>query len=401
MNRDFMMGAELALRGAGIKDEATRQSYLNKLTDAQIAKFTQDIKNEQDFQQYAQNFMKPTWGTTGAYTPPGATTEMMTTQPSLGSPEFIQGAMKFLSPAQAVTAATALETRETPQQKFLRDAMIAQIRAGKETPSDFGIFYKAHKAKGLTDEQVSTLWHDQKVKEASASGQARAAGFGDIRQLMVIDPVTKQPRYMNANEINEANKAAQAAGTPENMPQPAAQNVEQIGKVAKAKVPGTMRAASVVTASNVMNQEVPEIINLRQVVKAKNLLPTGGIKSLEAFNQWVGAETSDPDTALLKKKVKMLADNLQRTIGGSQGGQWAFEVAADILNPAYDTPAFTNIVLSHTKTLQRMAKAYQTYGSQEVEVDSNWDKAVMELSKRGKIINDQTIAQALKKLGGK
>jgi hypothetical protein len=281
-----------------------------------------------------------------------------------------------------------LETKETPAQKHARAVEIAQITAGAKTPNEIELIRKAQAG---DKEAAATLAELQKrrIEASSASGAARAEGFGNIRQLMIIDPVTKQPRFANANEINEMNKSGV-------QPQPAQQNLEQITKVAEAKVPGSQRAASVRTAATVMKQEVPEIISLRGIVKAKNLLPTGGFKDLESVNQWVMAKASDPDTALLKKKVKMLADNLQRTIGGSQGGEWAFKVAADILDPSFDTPAFTRIVNSHTETLNRMANAYKNYGK---DVDPKTEKAIAELIRRGKTVNEQTISQALKLIG--
>lgn len=123
-----------------------------------------------------------------------------------------------------------------------------------------------------------------------------------------------------------------------------------------------MRGASIITAADVFNKEAPELITLRNIVQAKNLLPTGGWKDLEALNQWLGMKASDPDVAELKKKTKLTADLLQRTIGGSQGGQWAFEVAADILDPSLAPQAFKRIWTSHSMTLTRMANEYKHLG---------------------------------------
>lgn len=122
------------------------------------------------------------------------------------------------------------------------------------------------------------------------------------------------------------------------------------------------RAASIITASNTFEKEMPEIIALRKRVQAKNLLPSGGLKDMEAVNQWLGTKTSDPDAAELKKKVKLHADLLQRTFGGSQGGQWAFEVAADILDPTLSDAAFERVYRSHDRTMKNMANEYKNFG---------------------------------------
>lgn len=119
------------------------------------------------------------------------------------------------------------------------------------------------------------------------------------------------------------------------------------------------------TASNVFNAEMPEIIEIRNRVAENGLLPTGGFKDVEVFNQWLNAKTNDEDTVILKKKVKLLADTLQRTVGGSQGGQWAFEVAADILDGTYSPRVFQKILESHGKTLKRMADEYANFGQKE------------------------------------
>jgi hypothetical protein len=106
---------------------------MSKITHANLAEAAQKLKQEQGFEQYAQQFMKPqmpdTSGASG-YVPEGATPQGMTQQPSMMSPEFIQGAIPFLTPPQAVTALLSQEGKESPQARLMRELMVAQIRAG-------------------------------------------------------------------------------------------------------------------------------------------------------------------------------------------------------------------------------------------------------------------------------
>lgn len=74
--------------------------------------------------------------------------------------------------------------------------------------------------------------------------------------------------------------------------------------------------------------------------------------------------SSDPDTAELKKRTTLLADNLQRTIGGTSGGQWAFNVASTLLDPTLAPEAFTRVMNAHGQQIGEMARAYQSFGEE-------------------------------------
>ena len=183
----------------------------------------------------------------------------------------------------------------------------------------------------------------------------RYKGLGDIRTQNIIDEDTGKATPATINEITALKKKGK-------VPEAAGYSPAKKQELAEAGQRGGSRAASVRTASKVFDLEAPELIELREKVKAKNLLPTGGFKDLEAVDQWALSKSSDPDVVLFKKKTKFLADTLQRTIGGTAGGQWAFEVAADILDGSYDTPAFAGVVNSHGTTLRRMANEYRNFG---------------------------------------
>jgi len=246
---------------------------------------------------------------------------------------------KYVNPS---TGATIAEGK--PKEAFSGDAKLIFTMQNDPDPA------KRAQAKAIYEQEMSG-----KINIAKASGEARAAAFGDIRMVNVIDPNTGMARPMAVNEYNE--RAAKGEVLP--LAQYDVDIKEQLAAAAQRS--GT-RAASVRTASEVYDQEAPELLRLRQKAQAKGLLPTGGLKDIEAVNQWLGKKVSDPETVVLQKKTKMLADTLQRTIGGSQGGEWAFRVAADILDPTYDQATFKAVLESHGNTLRSMATAYKEFG---------------------------------------
>jgi len=229
------------------------------------------------------------------------------------------------------------------------------------TPTDYKTFYNSQKELGKTDSEISKEWHRLKIEESMAVGKGRAEAYGDIRLTTVVDTKDPNPdtrlKTMSVNQFNDLNSQF-----PDRYVQ-SSQSPEQKEMMAAAAQRGGMRSANVQTAYDVFAKEAPELASLRAKVQAKGLLPEG-IKDIGALNQWVGKKINDPDVAELQKKTKLLADTLQRTIGGTQGGQWAFEVAADILDPTYDTKAFSRILQSHTKTFARMAEAYKNFGKE-------------------------------------
>ena len=176
-----------------------------------------------------------------------------------------------------------------------------------------------------------------------------------------------------------------------------------IEKRSQAVMRGGATTANVTAASKMYNQEYPELIKLRQKVQAKGLLPTGQLKDMEAINQWLGMKTSDPDTALLKKKTMFLADSLMRVMGSSQGGEWAFKVAADILDPSLAPDAFSAIMKSHGIAMERMAKARQEFGQPIqppiLEGEEGEEQQTTEQYETGKIYTDDKGRKA-KYLGG-
>jgi len=205
---------------------------------------------------------------------------------------------------------------------------------------------------------------ERKIKEGEAVGEGRTKGYGKIRLTTVVDTQNPDPdtrlKTMNINQFNEAN-----AKEPGRYVQ-ASQSPEQKEAMSQAVQRGGATTSNVVAAVKMYTQEAPELIELRERVREKGLLPESGFKDIGALNQWLGAKTNDQDTALLQKKTKFLADSLMRVIGGSQGGEWAFKVASDILDPSYSPEAFSGIVNSHGEAMIRMAKARTSFGKSDI-----------------------------------
>ena len=187
--------------------------------------------------------------------------------------------------------------------------------------------------------------------------KARAEAWGKVKPIYVDDPDHPgQAISMNMDEFNRRIENGEVLHPAQYSPQVAA-------RMTAARQSAGARAAMVNTASTVYDAEMPRLIELRNIVSKKGLLPgEGALKSMGDINQWLGQKTTDPDVAELQKKTKLMADNLQKTLGGSQGGEWAFKVASDILDPTYSPKAFERILKSHSGTLKEMSNAYRNFG---------------------------------------
>ncbi len=213
---------------------------------------------------------------------------------------------------------------------------------------------KEFMSQGLSEEDAEKKAYET---EKGIAGVERTKVWGDIKTLAVQDPENPDRAIpVTANELNQMIAEGKR-------PTMAAYNPDIKEAQAEASQRGGARSAQIETAGKVFDLEKPELIALRNKVQQKGLLPGGDeIKDINAINLWAGKKTSDPDVAELQKKTTLLADTLQKTIGGAQGGEWAFEVARDILDPSYNPEAFTRIMESHSKTIKRLAGAYSDFG---------------------------------------
>jgi hypothetical protein len=194
----------------------------------------------------------------------------------------------------------------------------------------------------------------EKLQINVAGSQARGASYANERFYSVVDTQDVSEKYPGGTP-------RQVKGIDINKDPgryiPASADVELAGQRSRERSTGGAQATAAAAASYTYNREAPELIELRNKVHAKGLLPTN-IRTIEGIQQWAGTESSDPDTALLKKKTIMISDALQRVMG-QQGGEWAYKAAMDILDPRLAPKAYENIVLSHGKTLERTAFARQ------------------------------------------
>ena len=126
------------------------------------------------------------------------------------------------------------------------------------------------------------------------------------------------------------------------------------------------RAVTVTTAYDTFKREGPGLLELRRKVGEKGMLPDSRFKDINALEQWWGKRTSDPDIAELQKKVQLMADMLQKNFGSTMGGEWAFDVAADIIDPRYSTEAFERIWVSHERTMKEHAQSFERYARGEL-----------------------------------
>jgi hypothetical protein len=148
-------------------------------------------------------------------------------------------------------------------------------------------------------------------------------------------------------------------------------NVDLRQEKAEAAQRGGSQTANVDAANKLYNENLPEIIALREKVAKKGLLPDTQFKDLNGVKQWIGMKTSDPDVVELQGKVKLMADNLQKTLGGSQGGEWAFKVADTLLDPSYQADAFKRRMESHGKDLKRLATIRKSFGKDNTPIKAD------------------------------
>lgn len=222
--------------------------------------------------------------------------------------------------------------------------------------------YKRENPNATQDEINLAIANEQQKRDVAKSaeqGRARYEALGKFKIQAFYDNKTDSVVSMNADDFNKANsnepgRFINASASP-----------EQKEKLAQASQRGGATTANVTAAVKMYKLEAPEIIELREVVKEKGLMPEEKFKDMGELNQWLDRKLNDPDAALLQKKTKFLADSLMRVIGGTQGGEWAFKVASDILDPSYSPDVFANIVNSHGLAMERMGWARKDFGKNE------------------------------------
>jgi len=226
---------------------------------------------------------------------------------------------------------------------------------------DFVIGYKQDHPNASTSQMVKA-YQEQKAR----SSGLRYEGLAKARGKDVWDTRTKTWVPSNQFEVNrmmqfDPTRFQSASYARYTDPVAGDKYALQQAKEAFKKVPASQRGASIITSSKLLEKEIPEIVELRYKVEQKGALPESVFKDVNKLNQWLGEKTSDPDLALLRKKVLLLSESLQRIMGSSQGGEWAFEVSKDILDPSFKGEAFEKIAYSHANMLSRLAKEYVNF----------------------------------------
>jgi len=290
--------------------------------------------------------------------------------------------------AEFIAAQTFGEVSKT-RQGILKAAMdkFKNDYIGQSTPKTatqafiqgFSEKYKRENPNATQDEINLAIADEQQkrdVTKSAAQGRARYEALGKYKIQAFYDNKTDSVVSMNADDFNKANsnepgRFINASASP-----------EQKEKLAKAGQRGGATTANVAAAVKMYKLEAPEIIELREKVKSKGLMPEEKFKDVGALNQWIDRKLNDPDAALLQKKTKFLADSLMRVIGGTQGGEWAFKVASDILDPSYSPETFANIVNSHGLAMERMAWARQDFGKDGTPPNAIPSGAVPIINKR-------------------
>ncbi len=198
----------------------------------------------------------------------------------------------------------------------------------------------------------AAAYEKRKTLAPRAYGEQRLTIMRETPQA-VYDNVDGQFKYVKKGMATNPRYAPPATG-------------EGAEKTSAARQRGGPMAAQINAANDLYQENLPKVIALRNIVAQKGLLPDSPLTDINALNQWLQAKYSDPDLVELQGKVKLMADNLQKTIGGGQGGEWAFKVADTLLNPTYQGAAFERRMRSHGQDLVTLSKSRRNFGKTPV-----------------------------------
>ena len=128
---------------------------------------------------------------------------------------------------------------------------------------------------------------------------------------------------------------------------------------------GGTRAMNLTVANNVYQKTIPEVIDLRRKLRREDFPNLSKLKDFNAVDQWARTRTSDPVLSKFKGKVLILSEQLQR-IFTSQGGEWAFKAAQQLLDGSLDAPAFESLAMGHATDLNRAASEARSFGEESL-----------------------------------
>lgn len=136
----------------------------------------------------------------------------------------------------------------------------------------------------------------------------------------------------------------------------------------KAKQQGGQQAVNAYVTADTYKAEAAELKALRDKIMNDNPSAFSGvgskIRKMNRISQLAQLETGDnPDLAEFIKGTTLLADLLQKAVGGTQGGQWAFELASKLLDPTMPPNAYDATIDKHMRTLETKARLYAGAGT--------------------------------------
>ena len=140
--------------------------------------------------------------------------------------------------------------------------------------------------------------------------------------------------------------------------------IAQADALAKVKVSNSTRSFVLRDAANSLTSDRTTILSLREKVGQMPSLP-GEFKSLEELRQYLKKKTNNRDVNELHGRTLLAAEKLSKTIGGSQGGQYAIEFARQLLDPSLDPISFQAVYDAHLDTISTSAEFYKTAGDSQ------------------------------------
>lgn len=238
-----------------------------------------------------------------------------------------------------------------------RDAVRISNYAKTLSPKERKIYLEKFKARRDQDGNI----YGVSQKEDKAPAQVlKMVMPGAQKPRAIYQQVTGVPGMTFNKETGEYAIKVKGKSIPVGDSERVAQERENFRqRITEASVRGGVQTAKYVAAADTYDKEITEIIDLRNKVAAK--LPDMKFTTLNAAQQWWGTKTSDKEINELKRRTKLLADTLSRTMGGT-GGQWAFQLANELLDTSLDAGTFAAVARDHGKTLRNMATAYQSIG---------------------------------------
>jgi hypothetical protein len=353
----------------------------------------------------------------------------------------IQAILADQSPLpQKLQSLTALSTQAKGkrQENAVKTAMTGvreAATANKEAKeSDFDLFYKSRKAKGMTDEQISKEWEDTQDRRAEKKIQfgVTVKGAEKEKQEQKIDnmltpeavqqeaamyrvthqlPATGMSGKGKIAIMNEAAKQAQAEG----------QAIESRLLSGMAYKAGQAELTKVQSQRGiVMSFANTAEKNLGLVDQLSAKVDRTGIPVL---NRWLLAGkrslAGDPDVSRFDAAVRTAINEYAKVTSSATGGQVTSDQARkeveNMLNTAQTKEQVMGVIQLLRQEMGNRKAGYDkqigeikatigtgagNMGAQQSPGNSNRDAAIAELQKRGKVVNEDTIAQAMKLLGG-